>query len=71
MALASDSGPDLAKGFSRVADTFQDRAQARTDTLLTNVLPVATVALGIIIVLQLLPFGLSYLRTLDGLGFGY
>ena len=32
---------------------------------------ITTVALGIIIVLQLLPFGLSYLRTLDGLGFGY
>lgn len=70
MALASDSGPDLAKGFSRVADTFQARAQARAEALLTNVLPVATVALGIIVVLQLLPFGLSYLRAMDGLGFG-
>lgn len=70
LALASDSGPDLAKGFSRVADTFQARAQARAETLLTTALPVAMVALGIVVLLQLLPFGMSYLSALDGLGIG-
>ncbi len=70
LALASDSGPDLAKGFRRVADTFQARALVRAETLLTTALPVAMVTLGLVVLLQLLPFGMSYLRALDGLGLG-
>lgn len=55
MALASESGPDLAKGFGRVADTFQARAAARAEALLYSALPVTAVALGILIALQIIP----------------
>lgn len=68
MALASESGSDLAKGFSRVADTFQARAAARAEALLYSALPVTALALGIIIVLQLTPVFHMLIRTMDSLG---
>lgn len=68
MALASESGPDLAKGFSRVADTFQTRAAARAEALLYSALPVTAVALGVVIALQLAPVFHTLVRTMDALG---
>ncbi|MEN9572319.1 MAG: Type secretion system protein [Verrucomicrobiota bacterium] len=68
MALASESGTDLAKGFGRVADTFQARAAARAETLLYSALPVTAAALGVIIALQLTPVFHTLIRTMDALG---
>ena len=68
MALASESGVDLAKGFSRVADTFQARAAARAETLLYSALPVTTLALGIMIALQCMPVFQMVVRTMNALG---
>lgn len=68
MALASESGPDLAKGFARVADTFQTRAAARAEALLYSALPVTAVALGVVIALQLAPVFHTLVRTMDALG---
>ncbi|MBI5801773.1 MAG: type II secretion system F family protein [Verrucomicrobia bacterium] len=68
MALASESGPDLAKGFGRVADTFQARAAARAEALLYSALPVSALALGIVIALQLTPVFHMLIRTMNALG---
>ncbi len=46
LALAAEAGDDLAKGFARVADTFQARAAARAGMLLYSALPVTAGALG-------------------------
>lgn len=68
MALASESGQDLAKGFGQVADTFQARAAARAEALLYSALPVTALALGVIIALQLMPVFHTLVRTMDALG---
>lgn len=68
LALASEAGDDLAKGFARVADTFQARAAARAEMLLYSALPVTAAALGIVIALQLMPVFHTLVRTLDALG---
>ena len=70
MALASESGTDLAKGFSRVADTFQARAASRAEALLYSALPVTTAALGVMIALQVMPVFFQLIRTMDALGGG-
>ena len=68
MALAPESGTDLAQGFSRVADTFQARAAARAESLLYSALPVMVAALGMVIAMQLFPIFFVLVRTLDSLG---
>lgn len=68
LALASESGDDLAKGFARVADTFQARAAARAEMLLYSALPVTAGALGIVIALQLMPVFHTLVRVMDALG---
>ena len=58
----------MAKGFARVADTFQARAAARAEALLYSALPVTAAALGVIIALQLTPVFHTLIRTMDALG---
>lgn len=52
--LVGDAGEDLARGFGRAAEIFGERAHHRIEMMLYAALPVAVLALGALIVCQLL-----------------
>jgi len=67
--MVGQSGEDLAAGFQRVSETYDARATYHSDLMLYSALPCAVLALGLVIILQILPMGLalaSFLQCLSG-----
>lgn len=69
--LVAGSGEDWASGFRQAAKIYFDRARHRVEMLLYAALPVSVLALGLLIVTQVLPvtrvFGVM-MRTLSDVG---
>jgi len=53
--IVTGSGGDWASGFSQAAELYASRARSRAELMLHGVLPAATITLGLLIILQLLP----------------
>lgn len=68
--LLMEAGDDLARGFSRAAETYQARATARAEMLLHAALPVAVLILGGLILTQLFGPFTALIRLMDSLGGG-
>jgi type II secretory pathway component PulF len=66
--LVAQAGEDLAAGFRRAADVYHARALYRLELLLYLALPLSILALGAVLVIQLIPLFQTVIRTLDALG---
>ena len=66
--LISQSGDDLADGFGRAASIYFERARYRTEMLLYAALPVAVLALGLMIAIQVIPLASLLSQLLNLLG---
>ena len=66
--LISQSGDDLADGFGRAASIYFERARYRTEMLLYAALPVAVLALGLMIAIQVIPLASLLSQLLNMLG---
>jgi type II secretory pathway component PulF len=67
--LVAEAGADLAAGFKRAADLYQQRAAHQVEMMLYAALPTAVLALGLLILLQLssaLSLIVSVLNVLGG-----
>lgn len=68
--LVSQAGSDLAGGFRRAAELYQNRARHRIELLLHAGLPVAVLILGVLILMQLSASLSVLLRFINLLGGG-
>jgi hypothetical protein len=66
--LVASAGENLAAGFRSAAQLYFERAVHRIELILYAVLPVTVVALGVLIVLQVVPMTQLVLKLLQGLG---
>jgi type IV pilus assembly protein PilC len=67
--LVAGSGEDWAGGFRHAAEIYYARAADRVEMLLYAVLPVCVVALGIMIVLEIIPLARFLITTMDMLSY--
>ncbi len=68
--LVSSAGEDLAAGFQRAAEIYQGRAAYRSEVLLYAALPLAVLALGVMVLTQgwlLLSGFLVFIQLMNGL----
>jgi len=71
--LVAGSGEDWAGGFRHAAQVFHERALHRVEMFLYAVLPASVVALGLLIIMQVLPVAAAFrmmFQMLDGMGEG-
>ena len=61
-------GEDLSAGFIRAAELYHARQAHRTDAFLFAALPLAIIALALLIMVQVLPLMISVTQMLDSLG---
>jgi type II secretory pathway component PulF len=61
----SQAHEDLAAGFQSAADTYQSRANYRTELLLYSALPCSVLALGMLIIIQLQPVIALFAQFMD------
>jgi type II secretory pathway component PulF len=69
--LVAGSGEDWASGFQHAARIYHERALHRVEMFLYAVLPVSVVALGLLILTQVLPVAQAFMvffRMLDSMG---
>jgi type II secretory pathway component PulF len=64
----SQAHEDMTTGFQRAAEFYQSRARHRTDALLYLALPCSVMALGVLIILQVQPAIMIFVRLMDSLG---
>ena len=66
--LVANSGEDPAAGFHQAAEIYFNRATHKIDLLLYTALPVSILALGLMILVQLVPFMRVITGTMNALG---
>ena len=66
--MLGNSEENLAAGFERIAELFYEREQQRVRHFLVGFVPMATVVLGIVIIMQLLPIMQGAVIMMDQLG---
>jgi type II secretory pathway component PulF len=66
--LVGNSGEDLAGGFERAADIYRARAAYRIEMFLYAALPFSILALGVMIICQLLPLVKIFTNWMNALG---
>jgi len=66
--LVSQSGDDLAAGFSKAAEIYQSRAKYRSELLLYSALPCSVLALGTMIVIQVQPVFSTLIQFMNMIG---
>lgn len=66
--LLEQAGEDLSRGFRRAAEIYFQRARHRTEMLLYAALPVAVIALGVLILVQVSSGMVVLTRFLNALG---
>ena len=66
--MLGNSEDNLAGGFDRVAELFYEREQQRVRHFLSGFVPMATVVLGTVIIMQLIPIMQGAVIMMDKLG---
>jgi type II secretory pathway component PulF len=66
--LLRSGSEDLAVGFERAADYYHARQAHRTDSLLFAALPMAILAMGLLIIVQVIPMMMAVTAMMDRLG---
>lgn len=61
-------GEELATGFERAAELYHTRQSHRADAFLFAALPMVVLALGLLIMVQVLPLMITITRMMDALG---
>jgi len=66
--LVTNAGEDLAGGFRRAGEVYNERANYRIEMFLYAALPFSILALGVMIVFQVFPLLRSFVLILNGVG---
>jgi hypothetical protein len=66
--LVANAGEDLAAGFRRAGEIYNARAVHRIEMFLYAALPFTILALGAMIICQILPLVRGFIMILNGIG---
>lgn len=66
--LVASAGENWEAGFRKAAEIYQRRAAHHTEVVLYAALPVMILALGLMVVIQVVPFLLGFVRLFESLG---